>query len=107
MRRALLKTAFAAAIVALMIVFLIPASILLDAMFPMRPGPSGHHQGDRLLPGILTVALSLYMADRIISFLFRISRLSDGRWSVFDRRPRRGSRSDAPPHGRPDRYGPG
>ena len=58
MRRALLKTAFVVAVAVLWIVFLVPASILLDAMFPVSRGPNALGQGDRLPLGILTIGLS-------------------------------------------------
>ena len=70
MKRALLKTAFHVAVALLTLVMLIPLSLVLDAMFPMRPGPSGHYQGDRLFQGILSISLCLYLADRVVSFAF-------------------------------------
>jgi hypothetical protein len=90
MRRALLKMAFVIAVVVLTIVFLIPATVVLDAMFPMGRTADGHYQsGDRLLPAIVAIALSISLSDRIVSFLFRVSRLTEERWSVFGHRLRR------------------
>jgi hypothetical protein len=97
MRRALLKTVFLAAVALLTIALLIPASLLLDAIFPTTmQGPDGQlHGGDRLLPGIVVIVLSIALANRMVSSLFWAGRLSDERWSVFDHRPRRRSGSRA------------
>ncbi len=91
MRRAILKTAFFLSVLVLTLVFLIPGFLLMDWLVPMRPGPTGHHGGDRLFPGVIVAGLCVVLADRIASFLFRAGRLSEGRWSIFDDRRRRRS----------------
>jgi hypothetical protein len=90
MRRALLKTAFALAVCLLTIVLLIPASLLMDEVFPMSRRPSGP-QGDRLFPAMMALVLCLCVANRIISSLFRAVRLTEERLSIFDNGRRRRS----------------
>jgi hypothetical protein len=89
MKTALLKTAFVVVVVILTIVFLIPVSILRDAMLPLGRGPDGLQRNvDTLLPGVLAVFFCVYLANRIASFLFWRTHLSDERWSIIkpDRR---------------------
>jgi hypothetical protein len=80
MKQILLKTAFVITVTFLTLVLLVPAYLLLEAILPTGRG------GDRLLPGILTIFACLYTADRIASFLFGRTGLSDRRWSVLARR---------------------
>ena len=77
MKRLLLRTAFVVAVLVLTFVFLVPAQLLLEATYP---------GGDRLLAGLLVAFACLYAANRCVSFVFRRTRLSDGRWSVLSRR---------------------
>jgi hypothetical protein len=88
MRRALLKTAFALSVFVLTTVFLIPASLAIDELFPMSRRPSGP-QGDRLFPAMFALILCLVLANRISSSLFRAVRLTEERWSIFDQGRRR------------------
>jgi hypothetical protein len=82
-----LKTVFLVAVASLPIAFLVPASLLLDAMFPIKRGVGGHYQeGDRLFPAIIALGVCLYSANWIVSLLFRFSRLSDKRLSIFSKR---------------------
>jgi hypothetical protein len=89
MRRALARTAFFLAVFALTLALLLPGSLLIDWLFPMMPGPTGHYGGDRLFPGVLVMGLCVAFADRLTSAFFLACRLSDRRWSVFDHGPRR------------------
>ena len=77
MKRLLLKTAFVVAVLFLTLAFLIPAQLLLETILP---------RGDRLLAGILVVFACLYAANRGVSYLFRRTGLSNGRWSLLARR---------------------
>ena len=89
MRHALLKTAFALAVLVLTLMFLIPASLVVDGVFPMKPGPGGHYGGDRLFPGVIAMGICVCLSDRIVAYLFRAGRLTEERLSVFDGRTRR------------------
>jgi presenilin-like A22 family membrane protease len=87
MKRFLLKTAFVVAVLFLTLVFVVPAQLLLELILPSVEWREGHyHGGDRLLPGLLVVFACLYSANRIVSFLFRRTGLSDKRWSLLARR---------------------
>ncbi len=93
MRRALLKVAFAVAVVGLTFLLLTPAMIGLQALLarnfrPSSPYPAGGGAG--LLPSIVLLALCMTVSDRIVSYLFRAGGLSDGQWSVMRDWPRRG-----------------
>ena len=89
MRRAVLRTAFFLAGLSLTLVILVPGYLLMDGLVPMRPGPTGHHGGDRLFPGVLVVGLCVALANRVTSSAFLAVGLADGRWSIFDDRRRR------------------
>lgn len=88
MRRALLKMAFYLTVLILTLLFLIPGRLAMDALFPGPRAPSGP-QGDVLFPGFLILSLSVILADRLISALFRAAGWTEGRWSVFSHGPRR------------------
>jgi hypothetical protein len=81
--KALLKTAFVLIVLLLMIVILVPAQLALELILPFERG------GDRLLPGIIVLASCMWVANRITSFLFWKTHLSDERWSIWDSRRRR------------------
>src|SRR3954447_7574362 len=90
MKKALLKTAFVAFAIVLMVAFLIPASLLLDAVLPIGYDAHGRLRSvDRLFPGILVIFACLMAANRITSFVFLSARLTDERWSIFEDRRRR------------------
>ena len=92
MKRALLKAAFHLAVFALTLVLLIPTSVVLNEIVWVRLGSRGdYHGGIGLLPAIVVLVLLVHLSNRVVSFLFRTSGLSDERWSVFDHRPRRRS----------------
>jgi hypothetical protein len=92
MKRALLKTAFHVAVMVLTLVLLVPTLVVLSEVVWVRLGARGdYHGGIGLLPTIVVLVLLLHISNRVISFLFRASGLSDERWSVFDHRPRRRS----------------
>ena len=80
MRKFLLKTSFISGVLALTLAALLPAQLLLEMLLPAE------RSGDRLLPGILVVAGCLAVSNRIVSFVFGRTGLSDKRWSVFSRR---------------------
>jgi hypothetical protein len=87
MKNALLKTAFAFAVILLMLVFLMPAQAVLESVLPADGVyPDGtHHRVDRLLPGTLVVFGCLWLANRITGILFLKCGLSAERWSLFAR----------------------
>lgn len=89
MKHALARTAFFLAVFFLTLVFLLPGSLLIDWLFPTRPGPTGHYGGDRLFPGVIVMGLCVAFADRLTSALFLACHLSERRWSVFDHGHRR------------------
>ncbi len=78
MKNALLKTAFAFIVVLLTIVFLIPASIVRESIFPGGRGPDGLYRGgDGLLLGVMITFCCVWAANRIAGILFQKTRLSD------------------------------
>jgi hypothetical protein len=83
MTKALLKSAFVMIVIVLTIIFLIPAQVVLEFFWPTE-------RGDRLLPGLIVVFACAWAANRLTSFLFWNTHLSDERWSLLgDRRRRR------------------
>jgi hypothetical protein len=80
MRQILLKTAFVIAVTFLALLLSFPAYLLPEALWPSERG------GDRLLLGTVVLFACLYAADRIASFLFGRTGLSDTRWSVLSHR---------------------
>jgi len=80
MKKLLLKTAFVVAVILLTLVLLLPAYLLLEALWPSERG------GDRLLVGTVVAFACVFTADRIASFLFGRTGLSDKRWSLLSRR---------------------
>jgi hypothetical protein len=90
MKKTLLKIAFNVSVIVLTIVFLIPASLLFDAVLPIGYDAQGRLRSvDRLFPGILVIFACLMAANRIASFLFLSTRLTDERWSILENRRRR------------------
>jgi hypothetical protein len=83
MAKALLKTAFVLIVLLLMIVILVPAQLVLDLILPLERG------GDRLLPGVTVLVSCMWVANRITSFLFWKTHVSNDRWSIWDSRRRR------------------
>ena len=73
----LLKTAFVFVVILLTFVFLVPAQFVLEIFLPTG-------RGDRLLPGIIVIFFCLWAANRVGSYFFWATRLSDERWSVLD-----------------------
>jgi hypothetical protein len=87
MKKILLRTAFIIAVLVLTLMFLIPAQLLLEVVLPITFTSGGHvHGGDRLLQGILVMFGCVYAANRLASFVFTRTGLSDKRWSVLSRR---------------------
>jgi hypothetical protein len=87
MKKFLLKASFIVGVLFLWLAFLIPAQLLLETFLPIEWMSDGRrHGGDRLLPGLLVAFGCLYAANRIVSFLFARTGLSDKRWSVLARR---------------------
>jgi hypothetical protein len=82
MKRVYLRTAFILLVIVVGVIFMAPAKLALDALFPVSPGR------DALPLGVLAVALCLWIADRSVSWFFRLARLTDERWSVFRSRGR-------------------
>jgi hypothetical protein len=80
MKKLVLKTSFVIAVTFLALVLSFPAYLLLEAHWPSERG------GDRLLPGTVVMVACLFVANRIASFLFELTGLSDKRWSVLSRR---------------------
>ncbi len=90
MRRALVETGYWVAIVALSGAFLMLGWILRELFMPMSPGPTGHYRGDGLLAGIVTMSLSLYLADVLVGSIFHAAGWTDRRRSIFrNQRPGR------------------
>jgi hypothetical protein len=77
MKKLLLKTDFVIAVAFLTVLLLVPAYLLLEALLP------SDRAGDRLLAGTVVFVACLFVADRIASFLFGRTKLSDKRWSVL------------------------
>ena len=88
MKKALLKTAFAAIVIVLMIVLLIPgAAIPLDEVLPIGHDAQGRLRSvDRLFPGMLVIFACLIAANRIASFLScqPVCLTNDGRFLKTD-----------------------
>jgi len=91
MKKVLLKTASITSVIVFTIAFLIPATLLLDAVLPIGYDAHGRLRSiDRLFPGILVIFACLMAANRITSFHFVSAHLSDDRWTIFaTRRSRR------------------
>ena len=96
MKRLLLKTAFVVAVLFLTLVFLIPAQLLLEAIY---------QRGDRLLAGTLVIVACLYAANRSVGFLFRWTGLSDQRWSISPGPPSGNALRSRPQKGDITNYG--
>lgn len=93
MRRILLKTAFAVAVFVLTIVFVAPAVVGWQAFLATRPGMRGldpGHGGGGILLSIVVLVICTTISDRIVSYLFWVGGLSEGRWTVMRDRPRAG-----------------
>jgi hypothetical protein len=90
MRRAILKTVFVITVLFFLVIFLSLSPLLTDTLFPVAPGPDGlYHSmgGGPLLVGIVAFGC-IWIADRGTSHLFRLTRLTDERWSIFKSRRR-------------------
>jgi hypothetical protein len=84
MKRAFLKTAFVASVLVFMMILLVPAMAAMEALFPAQRGADGLYRGgDRLFLAIPALLFCSWVADRIISRLFRAARITDDRWSIF------------------------
>ncbi len=91
MKRKLRKAAFYISVALVTLVFLIPVTLVREALFPFGRSPRGYAGGGDGLPmGIIVVFVCLAMANRFVSFLFQAGGLSEERWSVFSHRPPRG-----------------
>jgi hypothetical protein len=90
MRRAFLKTAFTLVVLGFGLLLLIPSTILLESVFSQRPDSNGHfgNNSGMIVVGVLQIGICLAIADRSISSLFRLARLTDERWSIFKSRGR-------------------
>ncbi len=87
MNRALLKLAFTILTLFLGLALYLPAHFVLQALFapPSGWGDSG------LVLSMVGIFVCVLIADRITSSAFRITRLTEERWSVFSHGSRRRS----------------
>jgi hypothetical protein len=90
MKRALWKLVFHVMILFVIVVLLIPMNVALDFLFTAHaPDIHGHYRSaDRLFPGIIALFICLGIADRIVSIVFRLTGISEERWSIFPSRRR-------------------
>jgi hypothetical protein len=88
----LVEVGYYGSIVLLSMGFLMLGWILRELIMPMRPGPTGHYGGDGLLGGLISISLSLYLADVIVGTIFHATGLTERRRSIFHHhRPHRAS----------------
>jgi hypothetical protein len=85
----LLKLTYAILTLFLGLALYSPAHFVLQAVFPP---PSGWGDSGLVL-SMVGIVVCVWIADRITSSAFRITRLTDERWFVFSHRSRRRSSS--------------
>ena len=86
MKRFLKKTAFLMAVLILMVPLAGGASIGLGLLMPGRPGPDGNYLPNDLgIVRMVPIVASLWIANRIASYLFWKAGISNGRWSLLAR----------------------
>jgi hypothetical protein len=84
--RAFRKIVFCVTVLLFFLIAMIASMLALHVLIPAARGAGGHYRpnGGGMLGFILALVLSVSVADRGVSFLFRITGLSGGeRWSIF------------------------
>lgn len=90
MRSRLVDAGFNLAVVSLSLAFLMIGWVLRESMMPDRPDWNGHYRGDSTLVGLVTMSLSLILADVLAGTIFHAMGWTERRRSVFrHRQPRR------------------
>lgn len=90
MRRILVDVGFNLAVASLSLVFLMIGWVLREVVMPDRPDWNGHYRGDSFLVGLVTLSLSVIVADVLVGTIFHAAGWTERRRSVFHhRRPRR------------------
>jgi hypothetical protein len=85
--RAFLKLAFHVLTLVLFLALYLPVHLILDALF----APPGGWGEPGLVVSMVGIFVCVLIADRFTSFAFRVTRLTDERWSVFSHGPKRRS----------------
>jgi len=92
MRRAFLKTVFHITVLFFCLLMGPFMFMLIQIPFQMGPSADGHYPsnpGFGMLIGMVAAITCLWIADRGVSFLFRIARLSgEERWSIWTKQRR-------------------
>jgi hypothetical protein len=91
MKRAFLKMAFHVTAFVFLFLLAIPSMLVLQVLLPSTPSIGGHYHsnGAAMLCVASAWVISTLIADRCVSFLFKLSGLSgDERWSILKRRSR-------------------
>lgn len=86
----MVEVGFHLAVVALTLAFLVIGWVLREVVMPDRPDWNGHYRGDSFVVGLVTISLSLILADVIAGTVFHAMGWTERRRSVFPhRQPRR------------------
>ncbi len=90
MSRRLVDVGFNLAVAALTLAFLVIGWVLRELTMPDRPDGNGHYRGDSFLVGLVTISLSVILADVLAGTIFHAMGWTERRRSVFHhRQPRR------------------
>ncbi|MHB1556043.1 MAG: hypothetical protein ACYC61_01055 [Isosphaeraceae bacterium] len=87
MGRRVADVGFNLAIVSLTLAFLMIGWVLRELIMPDRPDGNGHYRGDSFLVGLVTISLSLILADVIVGTVFHAMGWTERRRSVLRHRP--------------------
>lgn len=86
MKRTLARAAYHLSVLICWIPLVVVVFFLFETLLPAGRGADGIYRGgDRLPLGMVTIGLTLAIADRLMSLLFYRAGVSERRWSIFRR----------------------
>ncbi len=87
MKKNLLKLAFGFSFLILWMLLFVSMLAAIDILFPVRRGADGLYPSvDRMPLVVIAIVSSAWLANGVTSLFFYFSRISEERWSVFNRR---------------------